>query len=163
MGETTAYQQHPVNIWFTQGDRFKVLKMDLYMQYIFLHMRGQFHTNSATFCDTVGIYILMRNKLLLRKSQDYDTISIILYRFWNILLRILQIQKIEHTSLTKIVRKSREKKKKKSPILSKWEYFCQNWRIIILRKFENIFYLFLQIFLWLLSGCIVLCALQWNV
>lgn len=88
--------------WFMKLN-FKVLKMDLYMQYIFLHRRSQCHTNSATFGDTVNIYISMRNKLLLQKSQEYDTISIILYRFWNILLRILQIQNIEHKTLYSIV------------------------------------------------------------
>jgi len=33
-------------------------------------------------------------------------------------------------ALTKIIRKIEEKDKKSSPTFSKWEYFCQNWRII---------------------------------
>jgi len=45
-------------------------------------------------------------------------------------------------ALTKIVRKSWDLKDRQfSPIFSKWEYFCQNWRIC----------LFLPIFSWFLS------------
>jgi len=59
---------------------------------------------------------------------------------------------VESYALTKIVRKS---------IFSKWEYFCQNCRIIrqfknilILRKLGTIFCLFLKIFSWFLSVCV---------
>jgi len=49
---------------------------------------------------------------------------------------------LQYLTLTKIMRKSWEKDRKISQIFSKWEYFCQNWRITL----GTIFCLFLTIF-----------------
>jgi len=40
------------------------------------------------------------------------------------------INRILSHTLTKIIGKFGEKDRKVSPIVSKWEYFCQNWQII---------------------------------
>jgi len=62
-------------------------------------------------------------------------------------------------TLIEIVRKSWEKDRGFSPVFSRWECFCQNWRIIrqFWQKYSHfeglgmVFCLFLQFFSWFLS------------